>query len=85
MRGTMSEQNVTGWADLACPRCHHRSSAVLETRPSVRLGIRRRRQCKDCGHRYTTSEQVIAEQANPSLADIEQKVRELQQLLLTLR
>lgn len=44
---------------MRCPECQHGEDRVLETR-LVRDGeaIRRRRQCADCGHRFTTYEYV---------------------------
>ena len=44
---------------MKCPHCGSRSSRVMETR-SVDEGaaIRRRRECPDCGFRFTTYERV---------------------------
>ncbi|MEL6343341.1 MAG: transcriptional regulator NrdR [Myxococcota bacterium] len=42
---------------MKCPQCHHTESKVLETRNSG-VGIRRRRQCQRCGHRFTTQERI---------------------------
>lgn len=44
---------------MRCPRCGHAEDRVLDTRP-VRdgSGIRRRRECLDCQHRFTTYEYV---------------------------
>jgi transcriptional repressor NrdR len=39
---------------MQCPICKS-ETRVLETRP-IRLGNRRRRECKKCGHRFTTYE-----------------------------
>lgn len=37
---------------MRCPKCHSDQHTVLQTRDHVR----RSRQCKDCGHRFMTSE-----------------------------
>lgn len=42
---------------LRCPSCQHPESKVLETRAS-NDGIRRRRQCQNCGARFTTMERI---------------------------
>jgi len=45
---------------MNCPYCNHEDTSVLESRglPGV-TGIRRRRQCKKCGKRFTTNERVV--------------------------
>lgn len=42
---------------IACPLCHEVDSKVLDTRSSG-AGIRRRRQCLRCAHRFTTFERL---------------------------
>ena len=42
---------------MICPLCRHPDSKVLDTRTSGD-GIRRRRQCLACDHRYTTHERI---------------------------
>jgi transcriptional repressor NrdR len=44
---------------MLCPRCNHPESRVLESR-STEAGksVRRRRECLDCNHRFTTYERV---------------------------
>lgn len=44
---------------MRCPKCNYEDSRVIETR-SVENGgvIRRRRECPDCGNRFTTYERV---------------------------
>ena len=46
---------------MKCPKCQHTSSKVLESRP-IQVGneIRRRRECNNCGHRFTTFERIEA-------------------------
>ena len=44
---------------MFCPYCHHTDSRVLDSRVSEDgTSIRRRRQCPDCGRRFTTVEQM---------------------------
>lgn len=52
---------------MKCPRCHKDSSKVIESRDaSDGDTIRRRRECLECAHRYTTYERV----ERPNLAVI---------------
>ncbi len=44
---------------MRCPFCSHEASQVKDSRPSEDgSSIRRRRQCEDCGARFTTFERV---------------------------
>jgi len=44
---------------LRCPFCSHEASQVKDSRPTEDgASIRRRRQCEDCGARFTTFERV---------------------------
>jgi transcriptional repressor NrdR len=44
---------------LRCPFCSHENSQVKDSRPTEDgASIRRRRQCEDCGARFTTFERV---------------------------
>ncbi len=43
---------------MHCPVCDSRRTKVLDSRESKDGGIRRRRVCSDCGHRFTTYERV---------------------------
>jgi transcriptional repressor NrdR len=42
---------------MQCPFCASTNSRVIDTR-SAESGIRRRRECEDCGRRFTTYERV---------------------------
>ncbi|MCA1021866.1 transcriptional regulator NrdR [Halobacillus litoralis] len=44
---------------MKCPNCHYKSTKVLDSRP-IEEGqtIRRRRECEQCGFRYTTFERI---------------------------
>ena len=44
---------------MRCPFCSHEASQVKDSRPTEDgAAIRRRRQCEDCGARFTTFERV---------------------------
>lgn len=52
---------------MKCPRCHQDCSKVIESRDAADGdAIRRRRECLECSHRYTTYERV----ERPNLAVI---------------
>lgn len=40
---------------MQCPKCRYSNTQVLDTRDSVD-GVRRRRECPECKHRFTTYE-----------------------------
>jgi len=43
---------------LACPACNHLASGCVDSRPTDRgASVRRRRECKHCGARFTTIEE----------------------------
>ena len=45
---------------MNCPYCNNEDTAVLESRGLPgEAGIRRRRECKKCGKRFTTHEKVV--------------------------
>jgi len=44
---------------MLCPSCNATDTKVIDSRPAENgLSIRRRRQCDDCGHRFTTYERL---------------------------
>lgn len=44
---------------MYCPRCGHLDSKVVDSRPSEDgMAIRRRRECLECGRRFTTYERL---------------------------
>ncbi len=44
---------------MLCPSCNSDNSKVLESRTTEKgQSIRRRRECLDCGHRFTTYERI---------------------------
>jgi transcriptional repressor NrdR len=44
---------------MRCPYCHHEDSKVVDTAHDARGGVRRRRECLECGQRFTTYERAI--------------------------
>ena len=41
---------------MKCPSCAHADSKVIDSRHTENASIRRRRECIDCAHRFTTYE-----------------------------
>lgn len=60
---------------IACPSCKSTKSWVVDKRNTVGGEIRRRRQCDDCGERYTTKEIVV--RTPPSANPPHDKVKSL--------
>jgi transcriptional repressor NrdR len=44
---------------MQCPYCQHEESRVLDTTHDNRGGVRRRRECANCGQRFSTYERPI--------------------------
>ena len=44
---------------MHCPYCQHKKSKVVDTTKDAPGGIRRRRECLDCGERFSTLERAI--------------------------
>jgi len=44
---------------MYCPFCKSNSSRVIDTDQDRKGGIRRRRECRNCGERYTTYERAV--------------------------
>ena len=44
---------------MRCPYCQHEGSRVVDTSHDTRGGIRRRRECDNCGERFSTYERPI--------------------------
>ncbi len=73
-------------ADFECEQCHDRDTMVIDTRMGRPLGmaIRRRRQCRTCGHRFTTYETREVETVRAFTARLElarKTIADLQALL----
>ena len=46
--------------DTRCPRCACQDDKVVDSRATKEgAGVRRRRECLNCGHRFTTYEEII--------------------------
>jgi transcriptional regulator NrdR len=44
---------------MHCPKCHHNNSRVIDSRQADDgKAIRRRRECENCGFRFTTFERI---------------------------
>ena len=65
---------------MKCPQCQATKSEVTDSRPN-RAGLRRRRKCVACGHRWTTYEMTIAERAPRIALPNQQLVRQLEPIL----
>jgi len=54
-------ESETGEKGLVCPRCGCRHFLVVYTRPLRSGRIQRRRECRHCGHRITTTERTVSD------------------------
>ncbi|MCD8482018.1 MAG: transcriptional regulator NrdR [Verrucomicrobia bacterium] len=47
---------------MQCPKCNTKDTRVIDSRIAKSgLAIRRRRQCAECDHRFTTTEEIVRE------------------------
>lgn len=60
---------------MVCPHCQRDVSQVIDSRPCP-LGVRRRRRCCVCGHRWTTHEVAVADKRH--LGELHGAVAELE-------
>jgi transcriptional repressor NrdR len=44
---------------MQCPYCNNDDTKVIDTAHDARGGVRRRRECKSCGQRFTSYERAI--------------------------
>ncbi len=44
---------------MKCPYCEHEKTRVIDTSHDTRGGIRRRRLCVNCNHRFSTYERAV--------------------------
>ena len=44
---------------MRCPHCQSENTHVIDTTHDAKGGIRRRRECEDCGERFSTYERAI--------------------------
>src|SRR5512138_3323164 len=44
---------------MRCPYCRNENSRVIDTSHDTRGGVRRRRECENCGQRFSTYERPI--------------------------
>jgi transcriptional repressor NrdR len=58
MQGKSFQKIVRGNGRMNCPYCRSESIRTLETRDSQNNTIRRRKECLNCGRRFTTYEYI---------------------------
>ena len=47
---------------MFCPKCNAKDTRVVDSRlAKAGMSIRRRRQCQECGYRFTTNEEIVRE------------------------
>lgn len=69
---------------MKCPHCDCDDSKVIDSR-SVELGIRRRRECLECGARFTTYERVDSSTMSIVKKDRRRESFDREKLLIGLR
>ena len=62
---------------MRCPECKGKGLRVKETRSTAENKIRRRRACLECGHLFTTYEQIEAPAAERKSSEFRYPVRRL--------
>ena len=72
----------SSYADLECPHCHRRGSAVKSSR-GAKDYIRRRRKCFHCGKRFTTRE--LPEEQAMVRQEVIRRIRLLESVIKQLR
>lgn len=60
---------------MKCPLCSGDSS-VLQTYNNANNQVRRRRQCDDCGHRFTTKERMFKA---PKIGKLKEEIENAEQ------
>jgi len=67
---------------MLCPNCHGSHVLIIDSRTDVQYHYkRRRRQCKECGARWTTVERIAGKvQLRPMEKDIKTPVRKMEDL-----
>ncbi len=67
---------------MRCPACGYSESKVVDSRPSEdSASIRRRRECLDCGYRFTTYERLVDSPLIVVKADGSSEVYDRQKLM----
>lgn len=71
---------------MRCPFCAHEDSQVKDSRPSEdSSSIRRRRQCGQCGARFTTSERVVLRELTVIKSDNEKEPFDREKLVRSMK
>lgn len=77
LRITAAAEATSHFGGTLCPRCFARNSAVKDSRPAFQ-SIRRRRECKSCGHRWTTFEIAADETGLMAILEFDAMLQELE-------
>lgn len=71
---------------MRCPYCSHDNSQVKDSRPTEDgAAIRRRRQCEDCGARFTTFERIQLREVSILKADGRREPFDREKLMRSLK
>lgn len=71
---------------MRCPFCGHEESQVKDSRPTEDdSSIRRRRQCNECGARFTTFERVQLRELTVIKSNAERELFDREKLLRSMR
>ena len=71
---------------MRCPKCSFSDTKVVDTRSGKNhSGIRRRRECLECGYRFSTTEEVLGEELVVVKRDGEREDFDLAKLRLGVR
>jgi transcriptional repressor NrdR len=71
---------------MRCPFCGHEESQVKDSRPTDdNVSIRRRRQCNNCGGRFTTFERVQLRELTVIKSDAERQPFDRDKLVRSMR
>ena len=84
MGGFSLNRNSAGSVSMPCPRCGARKSTVVDSRPRDDGVTRRRRECMNCQHRFTSFESMI-DPANLEVGLNETLKKRLQMLETTVK
>lgn len=77
-QGSTEERNPNNLHGIECPSCRKVGDfRTVEARPS-NGSVRRRRQCFNCRHRFTTYERIDGSLAKSVPSDLSEKLRRLE-------
>lgn len=61
---------------MRCPVCQS-STSVIDTRDAPHSGVRRRRECVSCKHRYSTYENEVGVGDSLNIGEVRRRMSEL--------